>query len=141
MCDKKAPDKVKGKLYKSVVRPALLYGMETVAVTKAQESKMEVAEMRMLRFSLGLTRLDQVRNETVRNRLNVGKLSDKLRESRLRWYGHVQRREEAYVGKRVMSLTVGRRRRGRPRRRWKECIAEDSRAAGVREEDMVDSSK
>ena len=39
MCDKKVTDKLKGRLYKVMVRPALLYGMETVAVTKAQEMK------------------------------------------------------------------------------------------------------
>ena len=35
------------------MRPALLYGMETEAVTKTQEKRMEVAEMNMLRFSKG----------------------------------------------------------------------------------------
>ena len=57
------PDKIKGRLYKVMVRPAMLYGMEAVAVTKAQERKMEVAEMKMLRFSIGTTRLDRIRNE------------------------------------------------------------------------------
>ncbi len=59
MCDKKIPPRVKGKLYKTVIRPAMLYGMEAVAVTKAQERQMEVAEMKMLRFSLGLTKYER----------------------------------------------------------------------------------
>ena len=46
-----------------MVRPALLYGMETVAVTETQEKRMEVAEMKMLRFSIGKTRKDRFRNE------------------------------------------------------------------------------
>ena len=36
-------------MYKSVVRPTMLYGMETVAVTKRQVEKMEVAELNMRR--------------------------------------------------------------------------------------------
>ena len=52
MCDKTVTDKLKGRLYKVIVRPALLYGMETVAVTKTQEKRMEVAEMKKLRFSI-----------------------------------------------------------------------------------------
>ena len=36
-----------------MVRPAMPYEMEAVTVTKRQKSKMEVAEMKMLRFSLG----------------------------------------------------------------------------------------
>ena len=48
MCDRTVLDKIKGRLYKVMVRPAMLYGMEAVAVTKAQERKMEVAEMKTL---------------------------------------------------------------------------------------------
>ncbi|KAK3570045.1 hypothetical protein QTP86_009590 [Hemibagrus guttatus] len=47
----------------------------------------------MLRFSLGVTRLDRIRNEYIRGTAHVGRLGDKVRETRLRWFGHVQRRE------------------------------------------------
>ncbi|KAK3565624.1 hypothetical protein QTP86_012947 [Hemibagrus guttatus] len=49
----------------------------------------------MLRFSLGVTRLDRIRNEYIRGTAHVGRLGDKVREARLRWFGHVQRREIA----------------------------------------------
>ena len=49
MCDKKLLAKVKGKTYKSVVRPTMLYGMKTVAVTERQMGKMKVAELKMVR--------------------------------------------------------------------------------------------
>ena len=39
LCDKRVPEKVKGKIYKTIVRPAMLYGMETVAMNKRQERK------------------------------------------------------------------------------------------------------
>ena len=41
--------KIKGKVYRTVIIPALMYGAETWALEKAQENKLEVAEMRMLR--------------------------------------------------------------------------------------------
>ena len=56
ICDKRLPARVKEKVYSSVVRPAIVYGLETVAVTKKQVKKMEVAEMKMLRFAMGVTR-------------------------------------------------------------------------------------
>ncbi|KAK3513083.1 hypothetical protein QTP70_000980 [Hemibagrus guttatus] len=66
---------------------------ETVSLRKRPESELEVAELKMLRFSLGVTRLDRIRNEYIRGTAHVGRLGDKVREARLRWFGHVQRRE------------------------------------------------
>jgi len=93
-------------MYKTMVWPAMTYGVETVALTKNQESKFEVAEMRTLQFSLGLTLKDKVRNEEVRKRVGVGKIGQRLLEERLRWFGHVYRREKYYVGKRVQKIKV-----------------------------------
>ncbi|KAK3548195.1 hypothetical protein QTP70_005173 [Hemibagrus guttatus] len=52
----------------------------------------------MLRFSLGVTRLDRIRNEYIRGTAHVGRLGDKVREARLRWFGHVQRRDRVGLG-------------------------------------------
>ena len=43
ICDRRVPARVKGKVYKVAVRPAMLYGLETVALTKRHEAEMEVA--------------------------------------------------------------------------------------------------
>ena len=79
--------------------------------------KLEDVEMRMLRFECGVTKLD-MRHEVIRRKLKVVQLEAKMREGRLRWCGHVERREKEYVGKRVMAMEVGKRKRGRPKRRW-----------------------
>ena len=52
ICDRRVPARVKGKVYKLAVRPAMLYGLQTVA-------EMVVAELKMLRFSLRVTRMDK----------------------------------------------------------------------------------
>ena len=142
LCDRKLSAKVKGKMYKSVVRPAMLYGMETVAVTERQMGKMEAAELKMVRWALGVTRKDKIRNEYVRGAAKIAKLGDKIRNARLRWYGHVKRREEDYVGKRIMEMVVpGIRKRGRPRRRWMDLVRGDMKRVGAREGDEVDRVK
>ena len=51
ICDRRLPARVKGKVYSSVMRPAMVHGLETVLVTKKQVEEMEVAEMKMLRFA------------------------------------------------------------------------------------------
>ncbi|KAK3542067.1 hypothetical protein QTP86_011368 [Hemibagrus guttatus] len=93
LCDRKLSARMKGKVYRTVVRAAMLYGLETVSLRKRQESELEVAELKMLRFPLGVTRLDRIRNEYIRGTAHVGRLGDKVREARLRWFEHVQRRE------------------------------------------------
>ena len=139
LCDRKLSAKVKGKMYKSVVRPTMLYGMETVVVTERQVGKMEVAELKMLRWALGVTRKDKKRDKYVKGAAKIAKLGDKLRNGRIRWYGHVKRREEDYVGKRILEMAVpGIRKRGRPRKRWKDLVREDMERVGAIEGDEVD---
>ena len=58
-----------------------LYGLETVALTKRQESEMEVAELKMLRFALGVTRMDKITNEYIRGTAQVGQFGEKTRSS------------------------------------------------------------
>ena len=104
-----------------------------------RDVKMDVAEMRMLRWMSGVTKMDRIRNERIRGTTKVRKISKKVQESRLKWYGHVSRREDEYVGKRVMGMEVpGKRRRGRPKRRWLDSIRNDLSESGLSEEDAQD---
>ncbi|XP_070011458.1 uncharacterized protein [Nicotiana sylvestris] len=92
LCDKKVLRGLKGKFYRAVVRPTILYRPEYWPVKLAHIQKMKVAEMRMLRCMCGHTRLDKIRNEDIRARVGVAPMEDKMRELRLRWFRHVQRR-------------------------------------------------
>ncbi|MCJ8729789.1 hypothetical protein PDJAM_G00110470 [Pangasius djambal] len=142
LCDRKISARIKGKMYKTVVRPAMLHGLETVSLRKRQESELEVAELKMLRFSLGVTRLDRIRNEYIIGTAHVGCLGDKVREARLRWFGHVQRRESEYIGRRMLDMELpGRRRRGRPKRRYMEVINEDMKLVGASVEHAEDRDR
>ena len=47
----------------------MVYGLETVAVTKKQVEEMEVAEMKMLRFAMGVTRKARLDTSTLRVQL------------------------------------------------------------------------
>ena len=106
ICDRRLSARVKGKVYNSVVRPAMVYGLETVAVTKKQVEEMEVAEIKILRFAMGVTRNVKIRNEYIRSTVKVERLGMKMREGRLRWYGHVMRRDQEYLGRRMMEMEL-----------------------------------
>ena len=89
----------------------------------------------------GVTRVDRIRNERIRGTTKVGEISKKVQESRLKWYGYVLGREE-YVGKRVMGMEVtGKRRRGRPMRRWLDSIRNDLSGRELSGEEAQDRVK
>ena len=139
ICDRRLPVRVKGKVYSLVVRPAMVYGLETVAVTKKQVEEMEVVEMKMLRFAMGVTRKDKIRNEYIRSTVKVERLGMKMREGRLRWYGHVMRRDQEYVGKKMMEMELpGKRKRGRPKKKFLDVVKEDMGEFGAKERDVED---
>ena len=139
ICDRRLPARVKGKVYSSVVRPAMVYGLETVAVTKKQVEEMEVAEMKMLRFAMGVTRKDKIRNDHIRSTVKIERLGMKMRGGRLRWYGHVMRRDQEYVGRKMMEMELlGKRRRGRPKRRFVDVVKKDMGEVGAKETDVED---
>ena len=50
----------------SVIRPAMLYGLKTVAMTEKQVGKMKVAELKMVRWALSVTRKDKIKNKYVK---------------------------------------------------------------------------
>ena len=72
----------------------------------------------------------------------MGEISKKVQESRLKWYGHVLRREDEYVGKRVMVMVVlGKRSRGMKKRRWLDNIRNDLAERELSEEEVRDRVK
>ena len=91
--------------------------------------------MKMLRLAMGVTRNDKIRNEYVRGTVKVERLVMKMREGRLRWYGHVMRRDQEYIGKRVMEMELpGKRKRGRLKRRFLDVVKEDMGRVGAKED-------
>ncbi|KAF3645330.1 putative pre-mRNA-processing factor 6-like [Capsicum annuum] len=140
LCDKKVPPKLKGKFYRAVVRPAMLYGAECWSVKNSHIQKMRVAEMRMLRWMCGLTRGDRVRNENIREKVGVTPVECKMREARLRWFGHVKRRGVDAPVRRCERLALDgfKRGRGRPKKYWGEVIRRDMKQLQLTEDMTLD---
>ncbi|GJU53555.1 retrovirus-related pol polyprotein LINE-1 [Tanacetum coccineum] len=82
-------------------------------ITKAQANRVEVAELRMLRWTSGKTMVDMIPNGVFRVELGVASIIDKMMEGGLRWFGHVKRRPQTAPVRRVEAMLVeGSRRRG-----------------------------
>ena len=131
ICDRRMPVRVKGDVYKVVVRPTMMHGLETMALTKRQEAELEVAELKMLRFALGVTIMDKIRNEYIRGTAQVGR------------FGHVLWKDAGYnIGRRMLTMELpGKRERGRPKRRFVDAVREDMTAVEVMEEDAEERTE
>ncbi|GJT71361.1 hypothetical protein Tco_1030647, partial [Tanacetum coccineum] len=104
----------------------MLYGSECWPTMKAQATRVEVAELRMLRWIYGKTMIDMIRNGVFRAELDVDSIVDKMREGRLRWFRHVKRRPQNASVIRVEAMEVkGSRQRGRPKIRWEDRLKLD----------------
>ena len=126
------------RLYNSIVRPIILYGCETWALTKAMENRFEVLENKILRRILGPV-YDSQRQEwrirhnwEIREQTKQPHIKDVIRLKRLKWAGHIARMQEDRWPKRVFSSGVhGRRPLGRPRKDWRRCVDEDVQICGI----------
>ena len=80
-----------------------------------------------------------MRNEDIRRILGIDKV---MRSGRLRWFGHVQRRDSNNVTRRVMNLAIpGARRRGRPKKTWHQQLKDDMMGVGVTTDVALDRNE
>ena len=90
---------------------------------KKDEYKLNSAEMRMLIWARGKTRLDHIRNEDIRKESHVKAVEIFLENKRLKWFGHCLRGERNHICAKSLRLEVsGRKSRGRPKKRWRDNI-------------------
>jgi hypothetical protein len=82
LCDK-VPNKLKDKLYMTVIRPAMIYSAECWATKRQHIQKMSVAEMLMLCWICSHIRRDRIRNDDIRDKFRVVLIQEKLVQYRL----------------------------------------------------------
>ena len=96
----------------------------------------------MWRWMYGIKLKDRFLSKKLRERLGIDDIALVLQQNRLRWYGHVLRKEDDDWVKKCMEYEVeGPRPRGRPRRTWREVVKEDCQARKLNTEDAMDRSK
>ena len=84
-----------------MIRPTMIHGVEYWPIKKQDMYKMSVREMRMLRWMCGKTKKDKIRNECFLEHSTVASIGDKLTQTHLRWFGHVQHRPPTILLKKV----------------------------------------
>ena len=83
----------------------------------------------------GVTMRDRYPCEELRARVGIKLIVDIMRQQRLHWFGHIERREDNSWLKKVQFLAVDcHSGHGRLRKTWEHVIMEDLHVKGLRRE-------
>ena len=109
--------RMKGMVYRSCVRSAMLYGSETRCLGESEMAVLRRTERAMVRSMGGVKLVDRNNTEELTEMLDLKKTLDRMaKENGVRWHGHVIRREDDDILKKAMMMEVnGQRKRGRPK--------------------------
>src|ERR1700735_4369503 len=120
LCDKRMPPKLKGKIYTTVVRPALTYGSKCWTMYEKYGRALTTAEMKMRRMSLGVTKLDHIRSQHIRGTLHIKEaIVEKIKNERIDWFTKIHDRNESNVARKALSMDIPQvRKRGGPKYSW-----------------------
>ena len=82
--------------------------------------------MKMLMWMMGIKRIEKIRTKEIRARAGVANISKNIREARLRWLGHMERKTEEDAVMRTWKTGVsGHRKIGRPKLGYSDVIRKE----------------
>ena len=134
--------KLKGRVYDTCVRSAMLFGSETWAMKDEQEARFERTEMRMVRWMSEVSLREKKTSAELRARMGLKPVGEVVRGNRLRWLGHILRKDEEDWVRKCMDYEIdGKRPRGRPEKTWKDSVEKDMVARGLSRGDAMDRER
>ena len=126
---------MKGKAYKAYVQRVLVYGSETWPVKSEDMQRLERTERLMVRWMCGVSLKNRISSEDLNRRLGVERVADVVRCGRLRWFGHLERKNsDDWVSACRNFVMAGPKGKGRSKKTWDECVRHDLRLVGLKAE-------
>jgi hypothetical protein len=124
-------------LYKTLIRPILMYGSESWPLSKKDESLLQIFEKKILRriygpiYEGGIWRIRY--NNELYKLYNEPDTVRVIKIGRLRWQDHLFRMQELDPCRKLtLYKPEGTRRVRRPRARWLESVETDLKKMGVK---------
>ena len=104
--------------------------------------KLNRTEMSMIRWMCGVKLNERKKSEGLGELLGLEPVSLMIKKSRLRWFGHVERKDDNVWVKRCITWEVeGIRQRGRPKKTWWDCVKNDMESLGLSQKDAQSRNK
>ena len=70
--------------------------------------------------------MHNIRNWYIRDTAQVGRFGEKTREAKLRSFGHVRRKDDGYIGRRILRIELpGKRERKMPKMMFMDAVRGD----------------
>ena len=131
--------RLKGGVYKSYVRPTILYASKAWCLKESEMKILQRTERSMVRAICGAQLKDRKRSTYMMFMLGLSETTDQLAMANsVHWYGHVLRRQDGHILKKALDFEVeGRRKKERPKRTWKKQVEEESVKIFLRRDDAL----
>lgn len=117
--------KTKVEVCKVLVWTVVSYGCESWTIDKESESKLHAFEMKTLRQMLGISWQEHRTNESILQETGYTReLVSNIKKKKLRYVGHVARKNDSLEKLIIEGMVEGKRRRGRPRKTWIDDVTQ-----------------
>ena len=112
-------------LVKTMVFPVVMYGCESWTVRKAECLRIDAFELWCWRRLLRVPWTARRSNQSILEDISLGcSLEGLMLKLKLQYFGHLMRRVDSLERILMLGGIGGRRRRGRQRMRWLDCITD-----------------
>ena len=123
MKDRKTPVSTKKKTFETYILPCVTYAAEIITWRKNLLRKMDVFQSNIMRICTNKRKIDRIPIDTLLMMTRLTPVSTLLKRKKLTWFGHLKR-SDLHVRAVYRGMISGKRRRGRPIRRWRSGIYE-----------------
>jgi len=109
------------RIHNITAKAALIFGSEAWVLKKREEQRLEAAQMTFLRNLLGITKLDNEKNQCIREKTGAQNIVQEIKQYQKKWLQHVQRMDTNRLSKQALQYkTKGRKNTGRQKKRKRD---------------------
>jgi len=90
------------RIHNITAKAALKFGSEAWVLKKREEQRLEAAQMKFLRHLLGITKLDQEKDQCIREKTRAQNIVKEIKQYQEKWLQNVQRMDPNRIPKQAL---------------------------------------